>query len=348
MIRIGVIGLIAWGLAMSWAEIADAAEQTYTIAIVLDTIDDWSSELRDGFKTRMDELLAEQGAIADYTEYDTELDEGKIPVILQALEQTAPDLICTLNYPSGFADTHLAQQLTDSKYRFVSENAVAVQAGVIESWEHPGGNLTGVGVFLQFHSPIRLMKRINPKARKLVFFTWDAMTLLNNWFETEVTRACLQEGIELVEFARLPHAEAEFELLSRYAEAGEEYFIMGGISAFVHDDGTPADMNALEPAFIREFVRIPMIVYEDISVKHGNLAGTTIIWTDIGAQLAEKGLRILNGENPGDIAWEYPRKHNIILNLQRANDLGLEFPPEVIGAAYRIYTDYDGNFVGQR
>jgi putative ABC transport system substrate-binding protein len=64
--------------------------------------------------------------------------------------------------------------------------------------------------------------------------------------------------------------------------------------------------------------------------------------------MAEKGVRIINGENPGDIPWDYPRKYNIIVNLQRAKDLGIEIPQEVISAAYRIYTDYEGNFVGQK
>jgi len=56
----------------------------------------------------------------------------------------------------------------------------------------------------------------------------------------------------------------------------------------------------------------------------------------------------LQGENPGDIPWDYPRKYNIILNKKRAEDLGIIIPQEVINASYRIYTDYKGNFIGQR
>jgi putative ABC transport system substrate-binding protein len=90
-----------------------------------------------------------------------------------------------------------------------------------------------------------------------------------------------------------------------------------------------------------------MLGYEDVTIAQGTLAGACVIWYDIGAQLAEKGLRILNGANPGDIPWEYPRKFNIVLNLKRAEELHLTFPQELINAAYRIYTDYDGHFIGQ-
>ena len=348
MARIVAISTIVWCFAFSLLPYTATAEATYHIIIVMDTIDDWSLELQDGFKMRMDQLLSGQNARAQYTEYNTEIKEEKSQEILQAIKQAQPDLICMLNYPSGFADIHIAQQLTAPQFRFVSENAVALEAGIIESWEKPGGNLTGVGVFLQLNSSIRLMKMINPKVKKLLFYSWEAMTLINEWFEREIIRACEEEGIELVEFKRIPHAEAEFEFLSRYADAGEEYFIMGGISAFVHEDGTPADMTKLGTTFVKETLRIPFIVYEDVLVRQAYIAGACVIWQDLGAQLAEKGIRILNGENPGDIPWSYPRQYNIVLNLQRAKELGLEFPSELISAAYRIYTDYEGNFVGRK
>jgi ABC-type uncharacterized transport system substrate-binding protein len=263
--------------------------KTYQIVIVMDTVDDWSSGVRDGFRETLDNLLTQQHAKAEYLIYDTELKEENIPGILESIRKTEPDLICTINYPSAFADTRIAKTLTDPKYKFVSEDAIAEQAGIIASREKPGGNIAGVGVFLQMNSAIRLMKRINPKVKKLVFFTWDAMVQINTWFEQEISRACKEEGIELVEFAKAPHAEAEFEFLSKYAHAGEEYFVMGGISAFVYKDGSPADMNKLEPEYIKKQLSIPMLGYEDVTIAQGTLAGACVIWYDIGAQLAEKG-----------------------------------------------------------
>ena len=106
-------------------------------------------------------------------------------------------------------------------------------------------------------------------------------------------------------------------------------------------------MNSLEPEYSRENVFIPLISYDEVTVGRGELAGTCVIWYDIGAQLAEKGILILGGTPPGDIPWDYPRKYNILLNLQNAKDLGIVIPQEIINAAYRVYTDYEGNFIGQ-
>lgn len=124
---------------------------------------------------------------------------------------------------------------------------------------------------------------------------------------------------------------------------------MGGISAFVHKDGREVrNIYDIENKWLREHSKIPEIVYDETGIKYGMLGGASVIWFDIGVQLAEKGIRILQGENPGDIPWDYPRKYNIILNKKRAEDLGIIIPQEVINASYRIYTDYKGNFIGQR
>jgi len=253
-----------------------------------------------------------------------------------------------INYPDAFADENITKKYTDSNLKFVSENCIAVESGTIKSWQKPGGNVTGVGVFVQMNSPIRLMKKINPQTKKLAFFTWTAMEKTNEWFEKEINRACKEEGIELVEFRRVPDAESEFQFFDNYRNPGPDYFIMGGISAFVFRDGTPADMTTLEADYVRKNVLIPLISYDEVTVSKGNLAGTCVVWYDIGAQLAEKGILVLGGKKPGDIAWDYPRKYNIILNLQNAKDIGVVIPQEIVNAAYRVYTDYDGNFIGQK
>jgi putative ABC transport system substrate-binding protein len=73
-----------------------------------------------------------------------------------------------------------------------------------------------------------------------------------------------------------------------------------------------------------------------------------VIWTDIGDQAADKAMQILQGTAPGDLPWEYPRKYNLVFNLQAAKDRGITIPPALISSAYRVYTDYKGNFVGQK
>ncbi|HCM26583.1 MAG: hypothetical protein A2Z99_15155 [Treponema sp. GWB1_62_6] len=320
----------------------------YKILIAFDTLLPFSEGIMDGFRTTMDSQLAESGATAVYQAYDTKLDPAAIPAIMEAIYATKPDLICTVNYPTVFADNMITKKLGGSDFKIVSSNPIPVQSGVISDWLKPGGNVTGVGVFLKFNPQIRLMKMINPKVRKMAFVSWDAVGPLNEWFELEVRRACEEEGIEFVEFRRVGSAEEEVAFYEEYDKKSNEYFIMGGISAWVHEDGTPADMVKIFSDSMKTLKHLQYLSYDENPIKYGSLAGACVVWYDIGAQLAEKGFKILNGTKPGDLSWEYPRKYNIMLNQASAKNKGIFFPQILTGAAYRVYTDYDGNFLGQK
>jgi len=325
-------------------------KKNYKVYIVLDTIDIWSKDIRDGAKRTLDDRLAAAGAKAVYTEFDTKVDSAEVPAIIQAIKTGKPDIIIMAVYPDGFADTQIAAKLPQLEFRFVSADPIPVQTGLIKSWAKPGGNVTGVGVFLQYNSQLRLAKTINPRFKKLVFYTWDAMAQLNDWFELELRQACKEEGVELVEFRRVKNIEEEYALFREVDKRGSEYFMMVGISSFVDKDGNAVDANQLEPKFIRENIRRAMFMSYDESATRlgGAVAGAVVIWSDIGAQLAEKALQILDGANPGDIPWAYPRKYNLVFNLQAAKLIGIELPMNLLGAAYRIYTDFSGTFTGTR
>jgi putative ABC transport system substrate-binding protein len=328
-------------------EAARFLKDKYDVMIIVDTVDDWSSGIRDGFKEYLTNALAERKKSVYFTVTDTQLKRELVPGIIQTIKSSRPDLICTINFPTAFADIMITQKLKGSEYKFVSENCVPMESHTIQSWEKPGGNVTGVGVFIQMNSPIRLMKKLNPKADKLVFFTWDRMELANQWFREEVSRAAKAEGVRLVAFKTLKHHEETIAFLSQYSHKGMDYFAMPGISVFVNKKGEFINAGVVESKWIRENMKIGLTSFDENDIKYGKLAGTCVIWYDIGVQLAEKGIRILKGENPGDIPWDYPRKYNIIINRKRAQELGVVIPQEIINASYRIYTDYNGNYIGQ-
>ncbi len=64
-----------------------------------------------------------------------------------------------------------------------------------------------------------------------------------------------------------------------------------------------------------------------------------------GIQVAKMAIRILDGETIENIQAESPKKVHIILNIERAKELGIEISAEILGSARRIYIDFDGNYV---
>jgi len=140
-------------------------KQEYKVFIVTDTQGPWAVDTQNGFKDSLDKQLAAQGAKAVYTVFDTKVDPTQVPDIVQAIQDGKPHLVLACNYPNGFADTQVTAKLTGAPYRFVSIDPVPVEIGLIKNWAKPGGNVTGVGVFLQFTSTIKLAQRINPRSR---------------------------------------------------------------------------------------------------------------------------------------------------------------------------------------
>jgi putative tryptophan/tyrosine transport system substrate-binding protein len=322
--------------------------KTWKVAIVADTTQDFSAKIHDGFVAALDGLLAKRGDKAAYAEYNTELSPEKAARIVEALKASQPDLVFDINNPAAFADLNVAAKLKDPKFCFVSENCIPVQSGIAKSWDRPGGNVTGVSIFVKFNAQIRLMRRLRPEISKLVMFSWSAVQPLNDWYMQEVRRACDEEGVELVEFGLVPNFEAELDFLKKYADKGKDYFISGVVSAWAHADGRPADADIMkvESGYFQDRMRIPLVCYDEVAVSIAGLAGACVIWSDLGAQAAEKGLRIIGGAKPGDLPWEYPRGYNIVLNLAMAKRLGITLPQDLINAAYRVYTDLEGNYAG--
>jgi putative tryptophan/tyrosine transport system substrate-binding protein len=328
---------------------AALAKGEYRVAVVVDVLKPKFQEVVAVFRETLDRQLAASGAKASYSVYDTKTDLKAVPAILEAINSSSPDLVFAVNSPDAFADRNVSLKLSDPSIPVVSENCIPLQSGVAKAWGRPGGSITGVGVFVQMGSLIKMARMINPKASKLIYFSWDRMTEINDWFVTELTAACKKEGIELAEVKYLASAEDEFEFLLQCDRRGEEYFGIEGVSTWVHRDGSYADMTVEASRFVKENIRhFPIFAYDEAGVQYAQPAGTCVIWRDIGAQLAEKGMRVLQGARPGDIPWDYPRKHNILLNLAAAKSIGMTFPQALIDAAYRVYTDYDGNFIGKR
>jgi putative ABC transport system substrate-binding protein len=324
-------------------------KKEYKIYIISDTLLDKFVEIQNGFMETLDKELAKTGIKARYTFFDTKTDMANVPGIIKAIQDGNPDLIAVINSPDIFADTNISLKLADTKYKFVSENCIPVQSGSAKTWEKPGGNITGVGVFVQFNSILKLAKIINPKSKKLIFWSWDAAKSLNEYFEKEVKTACKNNGFELAEFKLLSSAEEQFEYMAYIDKLGPEYIAMPGLSVWVHKDGTPANMSLEESKWVKSNLRnIPVYEYDETAVKAAYPAGACVIWYDIGVQMAEKGIKILNGAKPGDLSWEYPRKYNLVFNLAAAKQIGLKIPQNLINAAYRVYTDFDGNFVGKK
>lgn len=341
-----LIALAAAGLVV--LPVLGLDKKEYQVYIVLDTQFDKFLEVQEGFKASLDKQLAATGSKAVYTYLDTKLDPAQAATVVQAIKDGKPDLICMVNWPSAFADINVALKLPDPQYRIVSENCIPTQSGVAKTWKNPGGNITGVGVFVQYDSMIKAAKKVRPNLKEALFYTWDIMTALNAYFEPEITAACQREGIKLVEFKKVASSDETLEWLARMDREHPDAIVMAGIYPRVRSDGSTADLAAEKDFFQQKIKHLLRLTYDETTIRVGAPVGTCVVWYDLGAQLADQGFKVLSGAKPGDLPWEYPRKFNLMFNLAMAKAINLQIPNELLSAAYRVYTDFDGHYAGQK
>jgi putative ABC transport system substrate-binding protein len=318
----------------------------FAIYVVIDTSAPRMQEMRDAFIARMDAILGEAGSKASYTRLETGMDSAKADAIRKRIERKKPDLVCVINHLSGFADREITAKLRGGEYRFVSENAVAAETGVISSREAPGGNVCGVAPFVALSANLALLRRVDPRVRKIYSYSWEGYAALNAFWEGELRKACAAEGFELAEFARLKSHDEEMAYADAFASGRIGAALMACMSPAVNADGSrvnPLKAGTAYAAFLQKRLAVPYLSYEDSNVRLGALMGACIDWKDLGAQLADLGARVLAGEDPGSIPWEFVRKGDIVINQATAERLGIKIPADVLAEASTVYVDYSGN-----
>jgi putative tryptophan/tyrosine transport system substrate-binding protein len=320
--------------------------EKYKIFVVIDTSARRMQEIRDAFTARLDEILEEAGSKASYTRFETGMDVKKAAEIRKKIQRGKPDLICAINHPSGFADEQIAEALTEPEYRFVSENAVSRFPGTIADKDGAGGNVCGASPFVRLTANLELMRRVNPRVKKIYSYSWIGAEALNAFWERGLREACAEEGFELAEFARFTSHEEEMAYADAFSSGRADAAIIACMSPAVNADGSrvnPLKAGAEYAAFLQKRLAVPYLSYEDSNVSIGALLGACIDWKDLGAQLADLGARVLAGENPGSIPWEYARNEDIVVNAATAERLGLTIPADILAEASTVFIDYAGN-----
>ena len=203
-----------------------------------------------------------------------------------------------------------------------------IKLGLVESLNHPGGNMTGVSFLVSLMAPKRLevLYEIVPGAALIGF-------LVNS--KSPNAEADTRDAIQAAETIKskviVAAVNAENDLDAAVAALVQQH--VRGLSFapdqlfFDHRDQlvTLAARNALPAIYpLREFV---------------DAGGLVSYGTSIGEAFRHVGVyagRILNGEKPGDLPVQQAVKIELIINLKTAKSLGLNIPLSLLGRADEV------------
>ena len=188
-----------------------------------------------------------------------------------------------------------------------------------------GTNVTGVSDRWPTSLQFEMHTKFFPKAKKwgTIYHAGDFRSLDHIKEMREVSK---KFGIELIEVTITSSPET--------LQAAQ--FLAGKVHA-IH---IPYDRMAL--AGFEGIVRvcnekkIPLFAGDAASVSKGAMAAYGLNYFQIGYDAGKKASKILDGERPGDIPWEWGGKFSLIISEKAAKDQGVIISPEFLKKADKV------------
>jgi len=204
-----------------------------------------------------------------------------------------------------------------------------VKLGLVSSLARPGGNATGINIFLQEITAKRLglLHDLVPKAVRIA--------VLVNPANTPSAEAALRD---------IPEAARAIGLQITFLNASTSREIEAAFATLVRDRAD-ALFVAPDTFFISRRVQfttlaarhgIPAAYSTREEVEAGGLMSygtdTPDMWRHVGAYTGQ----VLKGTKPADLPVLQPTKFELVINLKTAKALGLDVPPSLLARADEV------------
>lgn len=276
---------------------------------------------REGFKQALEDHGYIEGETVTYDEQNAQNDQATATSIADKFASDGVDLILAIATPTAQAT---AQAITDIPI-LITAVTEPQEAGLVDSWESPGGNVTGTSDLNPVADQLELLTEIAP----------DAETVGIVYSSGEVNSEVQVEKAEEV----APDLGLELELVT-VSNTSE---VLQAVESLSHVDAlyVPTDntvVEGLESVIqVAEAEQIPVIVGEGDSVERGGIATWGINYEQLGYQTGEMAVRILEeGADPATMPIEELENIELIVNTQAAEKMGVEIPQSVLDKADQI------------
>jgi putative ABC transport system substrate-binding protein len=246
-----------------------------------------------------------------------------LPSLAADLVRINVDLIVSGSAPAA----PVVKEATTSIPIVLASSFYPVEAGIIRSLAHPGGNVTGVTHFTPelMAKRVQLMKEAVPKVTRIAVLRSPGR--LQDFVVRDMDAAARKIGVEL----QAIEVRGPEELSTAFDAA-----VKGGAQAVMSTQGPLFWRHRSQIAQLALKHRLPSLSGEPTAADAGALLfyGPDVME---GCQRAAKYVdRILKGVKPSDLPVEQPTKIDLILNVKTAKALGLTVPQPLLLRADRV------------
>ena len=305
-----VVGILLTSLISLHQLKADKKKDVFRIGISQFITHQSLDATREGF---VDEL-AKQGYVEGKNiEIDLQNAQGEqrnLKTISQQLAESS-DVVLAIATPSAQSLANTTQT-TPVIFSAVTD---PVSAKLVESREHPGGNVTGTSDQSSdaISTQINLIKKVLPKAKTIgILYTQSEP---NSVVHKDEAKRLLEEKVFTV---------VEKTILdSNYVKAAAESLMAEVDMVFVPTDNIiSSTMETVKQVSIKH--KVPVFGGSTEMVAVGGLYNYGTNYEELGRQTARMLIRVLKGEKPENIAVELPEKLELHTNQEMADALGID------------------------
>ncbi|MFH0734629.1 MAG: ABC transporter substrate-binding protein [bacterium] len=280
--------------------------------------------IRDGFFHEMKKLGYKEGINVKYSIQNSQNDNNVAQGIAKKFVNDKVNLIFAITTPSAQI---CANEIRGKEIPLVF-GAVTdpVSAGLVNSLEKPGGNITGTSDNWPTDAQFDLLLKLVPKVKRIgvVYNPGESNSEANI---KVVEKVCTNKNFNLIKVPVSNTSEVYSAALS----------LVGKIDAFYisADNTVISAMDAIIK--VSEKNKIPLLPGVSSNVEQGGFGTLGPDYFDIGVQSAKIVDRIIKGEKPLNIPVASATKFEYFFNLKSAKNTNIIIPDSLLKKAIKVY-----------
>jgi putative ABC transport system substrate-binding protein len=241
----------------------------------------------------------------------------QLPKLAAELVRLPVDVICTAGTPASGA----AKQATSTIPIVFANVAFPDKSGLVASYAHPGGNITGVAfIGPEYGKRLELLKELHPKTTRVaLIYNPDNPASVLALQETQRWATNLGVGLEPHKFRGPQDFEDVFEAIAGKRPDALMTTADPLIASYrkrIVDFAAKHRLLSMYPG--REFVDAGGLMFYGGSIPE--MYRRAAVYVD----------RIFKGSKPGDLPVEQPTKFELVINMKTAKTLGIKIPQSIM------------------
>jgi len=324
MKRTAALSILVAFVLLGNAVVAEAQQRKVYRVGVLVPAANWYVIIN-GFRAGLKELGLEEGKQLVLEIRDTKGDLKVAEEAARKFQQEKVDLI----YTTRTSVTVAAKRATTNIPIVFSAGTDPVVLGLVESFAHPGGRLTGV------YEPstdltakrLEILREIIPKLHRVLGFYDPRNPVASESAKLARKEIARLQGVEFVE--RHFTSVEELQASIRAVRAGE-------VDAFFQLSDSMVNTQTQLIIDTARDIGLPTMFLDQNSVIKGGLASYAVSFPEVGRLAAKYVQRVLAGVNPKGLPVQGVDKIDLTINLKTAKQIGLTIPPNVLVRADRV------------